>query len=160
MPKIRKPEDINVGDVFWTSFIDNHGKKIIRHPFIVIQTLEEQVQVLDARSILGAIAVTDIHSKKGKELKKILEESIYSNSMITISDGAKKDSIAQLDTYYLFSKDLLPKDVSKMFSKDKTDEIVQVFIGLMAEKKIFINKSNLKPVIVVSESKISPKERD
>ena len=153
MPKIRDPKKISIGDVFWTSFLDNHGKRIQRHPFIVIQTLEDEtLQILDARAILGAAAVTDIHSKKGKELKEALERGIYNNSLISKEDGATKPSIAQMDTYYLFSKDLMPVDVSKMFSEKKTKQIVSQFVELFSEEKIKINKENLLPVSIIDEN--------
>ena len=157
MSKAKTINEINIGDVFYSAFINNHGKKIFKHPFIVINKNKNELQILDARAILSAVSVT-LNSKKGKQLKSALEGALHDKATILIADGAKKPSIAQLDTYYLFSDDLLPINITKMFSKEKTKEIVSTVLDLVVDNKMTINKTNLKPVIVIKDDESKAKE--
>lgn len=156
--------ELQKGDVFYSTFINNDGKVITpKHPFVVIQTGKE-IQVIEADAILGAFSLTDINSSHGEKLKKTLMEA-HKNIATIIH---KKESIVDISTYYLFNEELnngfkldkLTVNTLLRIEEAKVDELFEAYIELSIEGQVYINKENLKvlpvdddPVEAITPSK-------
>lgn len=138
--------EIKIGDIIIKPFKTMEGKWVVKHPLVIthIDKEKQMVSAWDSRAIMAAIVMSDVKSTKSKD---ILENGLIDTDIIVgRKQGARKDSLLQLEVVILFSKDILPVDVRGELDPEYVKSAVKIISELDKMNLLKINKFSLPEV--------------